>query len=72
MSDLIGPIEAAEILEVTRQWVTSLLRQGVLFGRKVGQRWVIERNEVLRYRNSKQDDKEDNNKVPSNQTQPHT
>lgn len=50
MSDLIGPEEAARILGKSRQWVTQLLRDEKLPGQKVGQRWIIRREDVEKLR----------------------
>jgi excisionase family DNA binding protein len=46
MSDLIDAKEAAEILKVSRQWVTKLIRANLLKAERVGGQWVIERSEV--------------------------
>ena len=53
MSMLIGPTEAAKILDVSTQWVTELLRTGKLGGQKVGQRWVIEKDLVEAYKQNR-------------------
>ncbi len=53
MSELLNPLEAARVLGVTQQWVTELLRKGVLKGQRVGKLWVVEKDEVLRYKAQK-------------------
>ena len=50
MDDLIGPDKAARILGKSEQWVTTLLREGKLPGQRVGQRWVLRREDVEAYK----------------------
>lgn len=57
MADLIGPEEAAEILGVSRQYVTRLLKDGKIPGQKVGQRWVIQREDVEEYQRAQRRNK---------------
>lgn len=54
MSELITPAEAAEIIGVTKRWVTSLLREGELEGQKVGHRWVIPKAVALAYKEKRE------------------
>lgn len=48
MPDIIGTIEAAEMLGVSRQRVHALLREGKLLGAFIEGHWIIRRTEVQR------------------------
>jgi excisionase family DNA binding protein len=48
-SEFIGSIEASKILNVSRQWVARLCKQGGLEANLIGRDWVIERRSVAEY-----------------------
>ena len=52
LDDLIGPLEASQILGLSQQRITGLLRDGKLPGRRVGRQWVIDRQAVENYQNA--------------------
>lgn len=57
MADLIGPEEAGKILDFSRQYVTRLLKRGVIPGQKVGQRWIIRREDVEKFKRAQRRNK---------------
>lgn len=44
--DFVSASEAAELLGVSRMWVSSLIRDGKLQAVRVGSSWVIERKDL--------------------------
>jgi len=52
MTDEVTVTQAAEILNVTRQWVLRLINKDKLDARKLGHQWVITRESVEDYKAS--------------------
>lgn len=50
MSNIVGTKEAAEMLEVTRQWVLILIDGERLEAKKIGTSYVIDVDSIRRYR----------------------
>lgn len=53
IDDFITTQDAAKILNVTYRHVTVLLRDNVLDGRKLGTRWLVLRDSVYKYLESR-------------------
>lgn len=49
MTELLKPSEAAKELGYTPQWVTYLLREEKIKGRRLGNQWVIAREDLEAY-----------------------
>lgn len=49
MTDILGPPEIAEVLNVSQQWVTKLLREGKIKGKRMGRQWFVSRQAVEKY-----------------------
>ena len=45
--------QAAEMLQVSPRMIASLIRRGIIRGARIGGKYVIEQEEVLRYFNSR-------------------
>jgi len=50
MSDIVGTREAAEMLEVSRQWVLMLIDGQRLEAKKIGTSYAIDVDSIKRYR----------------------
>ena len=50
MADFLTPIDLAEELKVSRQWITELLRQGRIKGTKISRNWFITRKDFEAYK----------------------
>lgn len=50
MSDIVGTKEAAEMLEVSRQWVLMLIDEQRLEAKKIGTSYVISVDSIKEYR----------------------
>jgi len=62
MSDIISTTEAAEILEVSRQWILRLIHEDKLLARKIGPTFAVDVDSVKQYRREvqKKNDLNDN------------
>lgn len=45
----IGTVKAAEMLNVTRQWILKLIKNGELEAVKIGRDWRVDRTSALAY-----------------------
>lgn len=50
IKDIIGPKEAAEILDISRRHVIRLAAEGLIAAKKLGVEWAISRKSVLDYK----------------------
>ena len=59
MEKVYTPKEVAEILQVSEQTITEMLRQGTLKGVKAGKLWRVPDRHLQRFLNGDTDDREE-------------
>ena len=50
MSDIVSTTEAAEMLEVSRQWVLQLIHGDKLLAKKIGPTFAVDVDSIKEYR----------------------
>jgi len=58
MGKLISTVQAARLLGFTRQYVGELLREGELRGIKLERQWVVDEDDVIKYKKQKDKNKQ--------------